>query len=110
MSKDRNEMTNAVPETAGIDFDQLSCPAPLTDHEQVLLGHGSGGTLTADLIQRVFLQGYGRGLVPALEDQAVLALGGSAYNAKMPRIALTTDFFVVRPLVLPRRRHRPPGR
>ena len=32
-----------------IDFDRLSCPVPLSNHEHILLGHGSGGRLTADL-------------------------------------------------------------
>ena len=49
----------SMSEPAGVDFEQFSCPLPMVDYEQVLLGHGSGGTLTADLIQRVFMQGYG---------------------------------------------------
>ena len=59
-------------EPAAVDFDQFSCPVPMVDYEHVLLGHGSGGTLTADLIQRVFLEGYGSEPPPALEDQATL--------------------------------------
>jgi hypothetical protein len=43
-----------------IDFDRMTCPTPLTDYEHVLLGHGSGGKLTADLIQRVFLPELGQ--------------------------------------------------
>ena len=27
-----------------IDFDRMNCPLPLNDYEQVLLGHGSGGS------------------------------------------------------------------
>ena len=64
----------------------------MADYEQVLLGHGSGGTLTADLIQRVFMQGYGSQPPPALEDQATLRLGSPGNNGhKSARIALTTD-------------------
>jgi hydrogenase expression/formation protein HypE len=89
-------------ETATVDFDQYSCPAPMVDYEHVLLGHGSGGTLSADLIQRVFMQGYGANPPSALEDQATLTLGSPGNNGhSAPRIAMTTDSFVVRPLFFP---------
>jgi hydrogenase expression/formation protein HypE len=91
-----------MPETtAAVDFAQFSCPLPKVDYEHVLLGHGSGGTLSADLIQRVFMAGYGSS-PPALEDQATLTLGKSSGNGRStPRIALTTDSFVVRPTFFP---------
>ncbi len=77
---------------------------PIGDYDRVLLGHGSGGTLTADLIQRLFLKGFGYGPRPALEDQATLTLstarGGNGTRAAA-RIAMTTDSFVVRPLFFP---------
>jgi hydrogenase expression/formation protein HypE len=78
-------------------FDALSCPVPQTDYEHVLLGHGSGGRLTADLIRRLFLPGFGNGVLTALEDQATVPLPG--YNG--PHLAFTTDSFVVRPLFFP---------
>ena len=31
-----------------------TCTLPGSNHDQILLGHGSGGTLSADLIQNVF--------------------------------------------------------
>ena len=91
-----------MPDTAGIDIAEFSCPLPMVDYEHVLLGHGSGGTLTADLIQRVFLKDYGSQGPQVLEDQATLALSSPESNGhKAPRIALTTDSFVVRPLFFP---------
>ena len=75
-----------------------SCPAPTYDYDRILLGHGSGGGLSADLIRRVFLPALGNSKLSALEDQATLSLNGSA---KSPRIAFTTDSFVVRPLFFP---------
>lgn len=97
-----------MPEPAHVDFDQFSCPLPMVDHEHVLLGHGSGGTLTADLIKRVFIEGYGSSPPPALEDQATLTFGhhvpmvdATSNGYKAPRIALTTDSFVVRPPFFP---------
>ena len=67
-------------------------------HDHVVLGHGSGGKLTADLIRNVFLPGFDNRVLAALEDQATLDLfPGTA----QPRIAFTTDSFVVRPLFFP---------
>lgn len=85
-------------------FDQLTCPMPVMEYEHVLLGHGSGGTLSADLIRHVFVSGYGNDVLAALEDQAAVSVSGgtkSANGAASARIAITTDSFVVRPLFFP---------
>lgn len=34
-----------------------TCPMPKYDYDRILLGHGSGGGLSADLIRRVFFAG-----------------------------------------------------
>jgi len=75
-----------------------SCPVPKSRYEQVLLGHGSGGRLTAELIQGVFLPAFGNDILTSLEDQATLNL---AVPNGQARIAFTTDSFVVRPLFFP---------
>jgi hydrogenase expression/formation protein HypE len=77
-------------------FDQLDCPVPLSDYERVLLGHGGGGRLTADLVRRLFLPALGNEVLAALEDSAAVGLPGGG-----PRLAFTTDSFVVRPLFFP---------
>ena len=90
----------------------MTCPVPLTDYEHVLLGHGSGGKLTADLIQRVFLPDWAT-TSSRLEDQATVRLAPSRSRQRpqgRPALAFTTDSFVVRPLVLSRRRYRQAGR
>jgi hydrogenase expression/formation protein HypE len=83
-----------------IDFDRLSCPVPLSNYEHVLLGHGSGGRLTADLIERLFVPAFANDVLCALEDQATISLAGMN-GAKAPRLAFTTDSFVVRPIFFP---------
>jgi hydrogenase expression/formation protein HypE len=83
-----------------IDFDRLTCPVPLSRYEHVLLGHGSGGRLTADLIERLFVPAFQNDVLGALEDQATLSLSGMN-GAKAPRLAFTTDSFVVRPIFFP---------
>src|ERR1700746_925489 len=71
-----------------------SCPIPITQHEQIILGHGSGGKLSAQLIERVFLPAFTNPVLDKLDDQAVLQINGS-------RLAFTTDAFVVTPLFFP---------
>src|SRR5947209_7798598 len=77
-----------------------ACPVPQSRYDHVLLGHGSGGQLTAELIQRLFVPGFANDLLGALEDQATVSLGGGN-GVKAPRVAFTTDSFVVRPLFFP---------
>ena len=76
------------------DFSKFVCPAPLAAGDLVLLGHGSGGKLSADLIRNLFLPLFGNPTLDRLEDQAVLPVGGV-------RLAFTTDSFVVKPLFFP---------
>ena len=71
-----------------------ACPVPQSRYDQVLLGHGSGGQLSAELIQRIFVPAFANDVLTALEDQATLTLPSA-------RIAFTTDAFVVRPLFFP---------
>ncbi len=73
------------------DLAAFCCPLPLPARERVLLGHGSGGRLSADLLQQVFLPALGNPVLNCLEDQAVVSVNGT-------RLAVTTDSFVVKPL------------
>lgn len=69
----------------------LSCPAPIPAVERVLLGHGSGGRLSADLLQRFFLPAFENPVLSRLDDQAIVRVNGES-------LAFTTDSFVVKPL------------
>jgi hydrogenase expression/formation protein HypE len=69
----------------------MNCPLPLPAGDHILLGHGSGGTLTADLVRNIFLPAFRNRALERLDDQAVVAMNGS-------RLAITTDSFVVKPL------------
>lgn len=75
-------------------FDGFVCPLPLRDYPQIVLGHGSGGRLSADLIQHLFVPLFDNPALASLNDQAVLELDGM-------RLAFTTDSFVVNPLFFP---------
>lgn len=74
-----------------------TCPVPFTQHDRVLLGHGSGGRLSADLIQRVFLPAFDNPILARLEDQASCSLLPHADAT----LAFTTDSFVVQPIFFP---------
>ena len=72
----------------------LACPAPLAAGDRILLGHGSGGRLSAELVQRLFLPAFLNSALARLDDQAIISVNGS-------RLAFTTDSFVVKPLFFP---------
>ncbi len=69
----------------------LACPVPLAPKDRILLGHGSGGKLSAALVNDLFLPLFRNPVLDCLEDQATLCVPGS-------RLAFTTDSFVVKPL------------
>lgn len=78
--------------TAIVDPAQGSCPAPLAETERVLLGHGSGGQLSAALLREVIIPALGQ--AGTLEDAAVLPDPGGG-------LVVSTDSFVVHPLTFP---------
>jgi hydrogenase expression/formation protein HypE len=76
------------------NFEGFVCPLPLRDYPQIVLGHGSGGRLSAELIQHLFVPLFNNPTLAGLNDQAVIDINGA-------RLAFTTDSFVVRPLFFP---------
>ena len=80
-----------------------ACPMPLLHHEQIILGHGSGGRLTNELIERLFqpLLASGGAADPLIEadDSAVLSIEQLAAGAS--ELAISTDSHVVQPLFFP---------
>lgn len=114
-----------APAAAGPDLATWSCPLPLRDQRTIVMGHGSGGRLSGELIEHVFLPAFdGTGLAGVLRqlgDAAVLDLGGRGGNDRRDgeagragdagpdgadglrgsRLAFTTDSYVVRPRFFP---------
>jgi hydrogenase expression/formation protein HypE len=72
----------------------LGCPVPARKGDVIVLGHGSGGRLTAELVSTVFLPSLSNPLLDRLNDSAEMKIGAS-------RIVFTTDSFVVHPLRFP---------
>lgn len=78
----------------GLDFEGWTCPVPIRPMDTVILGHGSGGTLSRDLLKRLFLPDLGKVAPRALDDSAVVTMNGQRY-------AVSTDSHVVSPLFFP---------
>jgi hydrogenase expression/formation protein HypE len=70
------------------------CPLPINQLSEVQMGHGSGGKLSAQLIENLILPAFRNPALEPLDDQAVLALDGA-------RVAFTTDSYVVTPIFFP---------
>ena len=72
----------------------VTCPVPITDRKTIVMGHGSGGKLTAQLVHDLFLPAFDNPYLNKLDDQAVFEAGNA-------RFAFTTDSYVVTPLFFP---------
>jgi hydrogenase expression/formation protein HypE len=73
-----------------------ACPLPIRERDVILMGHGSGGRLSAELVENVILPALDNPALEPLDDQAVLDVGSDG-----ERLAFTTDSFVVTPIFFP---------
>lgn len=81
-------------EIQNADLNSFSCPLPIMTHTEVVLGHGSGGRLSQQLIQKLVLPQFKNDLLEPLHDGAVFSINNS-------RFAFSTDSFVVSPIFFP---------
>ncbi len=70
------------------------CPIPISDYPVVLMAHGGGGTLTGQLIDKLFMAAFDSSQLEDRTDSALLTVDRN-------RLAFTTDSFVVSPLFFP---------
>jgi hydrogenase expression/formation protein HypE len=68
----------------------LSCPLPKLDFDTINLGHGSGGTLTSQLLDAGVFKLFGNDLLNKKHDGAIFSLTG--------KVAMSTDSYVVSPI------------
>ncbi len=71
-----------------------ACPPPSPKHSAIVLGHGGGGRLTADLVREVFMPALSNPILDRLNDSAEVTIGARG-------LLFTTDAFVVSPLRFP---------
>src|SRR5579885_2648039 len=70
------------------------CPMPVNRVSEILMGHGSGGKLSAQLIEELIVPAFRNPELELLDDQAIFSLAGS-------RLAFTTDSYVITPIFFP---------
>jgi hydrogenase expression/formation protein HypE len=68
----------------------LNCPLPKFDFDTINLGHGSGGTLTSQLLDAGVFKLLENDLLNKKHDGAIFTLDG--------KVAMSTDSFVVSPI------------
>jgi hydrogenase expression/formation protein HypE len=72
------------------------CPLPHQHTDTVVIGHGSGGQMTQDLIRNIFQSRIGNPILAEGNDAARLSFDG-----KSGQLAVSTDSHVVSPLFYP---------
>jgi hydrogenase expression/formation protein HypE len=76
------------------DLSQWTCPLPLRDYPTIVMGHGGGGQLTAELIEHIFFPAFRNTLLEGMADSTVLPPPSG-------RLAFSTDSYVVQPIFFP---------
>ena len=71
----------------------LSCPAPSGDGGHVVMGHGAGGLLSQQLLERSVFRRFANADLDRRHDGAVLSFAGP--------VAFSTDGYVVSPIEFP---------
>ena len=72
----------------------LSCPIPKSDYDKILLAHGGGGTLSHNLLNKLFYPQFANEILDQQHDSGVFELEGL-------KLAFTTDSYVVQPIFFP---------
>jgi hydrogenase expression/formation protein HypE len=81
---------------SSVSFEGAYCPVPLRHNDQIVMGHGSGGRMTNELIQRVFTPFLSSPPLLEANDSARVALPDAA--ALKGRLSISTDSHIVSPL------------
>ncbi len=77
-------------------FEGPVCPVPMRHDDQIVMGHGSGGRMTQELIARVFAPAFSNPILAQSNDFASFALPEDA--ALKGQLAISTDSHIVSPL------------
>ena len=80
--------------TEPVDVTGAVCPVPLTHNEQIVLGHGSGGKMSHDLIAKIFFRAFENPILKTGDDAAPITFQGG-------ELSISTDAHVVLPLFFP---------
>src|SRR5215212_3906154 len=78
-----------------INIEGAVCAPPLTHNEQIVMGHGAGGRMSHQLIQKAFMAAFDNPALKAGDDAARLE------SSLHQNLAISTDSHVVFPLFFP---------
>ena len=67
------------------------CPLPNTDTRQILLGHGSGGKLTADLIEKIILPAFSNAILELVSTGKATGTKGKPISPAWVMETLTAE-------------------
>lgn len=70
------------------------CPVPLSGHRHIVMEHGGGGKLSAELFEKLILPAFDNSILKQRSDAAI-------FSTKPGFLAMSTDSYVVRPLFFP---------
>ncbi len=88
-------MTDSLPNMEG-----LVCPVPLPHNQQIVMGHGSGGRMSYELISKLFLPEFDNPILRTGDDAGIMFIP-NAQAEPGSRLAISTDSHVVMPLFFP---------
>ena len=84
---------------ASPSLESPQCPLPLNRFDHIVIGHGSGGSMTSSLIREVFQSRLGNEILSAGNDAALVDLIQAA--GADGRLVISTDAHIVSPLFFP---------
>jgi hydrogenase expression/formation protein HypE len=79
------------------NFEQAMCPLPLPHKDTVVMSHGSGGSMTKELITEIFQRYFSNPILDQENDFASLPFE----KEKNMRVVVSTDGHIVSPLFFP---------
>jgi hydrogenase expression/formation protein HypE len=82
------------------NLEGLVCPVPLPHTQRIVLGHGSGGRMSYNLIMKVFAAPFDNPILRIGDDSGVVVIPNDN-AAPGSKIAISTDSHVVMPLFFP---------
>ncbi len=80
-------------------FEGPVCPVPLNHADQIVIGHGSGGRMTHELIQQIFAPAFTSADILSNNDSAAVGLPELA--GLRGKLSISTDSHIVSPLFFP---------
>lgn len=86
------EVRIQMPSEINLPLEGAFCPLPIQKFDRIVIGHGSGGLMTRELINRYFLPHFSNPSLLAGNDFAEIA------NRSGGRLILSTDAHIVSPL------------